>query len=1263
MQTLDDFRCYLRGRAPDDMAPLWTGSGTLWVDGVEFDLGTRNRLQASQIASGTLSAWAWSPVYVPGGGAPGSVEQRILFRVTSIAASSSAWILAVAASGVPASESAYLLRVTPGQPGSVAVLRRLAGAESTICSAAVNLAVGSWYHAKLTLTSPKTLAVTLWEELATEPGSPTASGTDAAAALADGLVAIPMGTVQRVIDYRFWSVGTGADPALPYSALPRGMDAWSRDPSAAIEFTAQLDAFLPLDNRQQAFWVSSVGRHATGNDFPASIDMPPGLNNAGTVAASIEKDIQFQSPPKLLATPGTVPLPEGSDQQAAAATANPLTGDALETVGAIGLDNSRGKFNYLTDYSLGGRMVCVRAGEAGSPSHRAFEPVYAALMADDASIAAQVSIPLAAKLAGLGQNLQRGVFLGIPTCITNPGGSSFAGTPGAAAQDLATFTAMCRFRCHGLLGARGYLFGKTALGATSGQFVLGVEPSGAAKPGQLRGACLGAGSASNAIDFTLPGRVDDGAWHEIILAVQSTQLAYLIIDGVIAGPYGITAAVATGGNVALAWNQNADVLDARLYNFYLSPSEALATTHQVIDPGTPGLVGYWRCDDFTGTTVTDYSPTANHAVFQNIGGQPAMAFSPSDLGDAAFAGKLMPIAVGTLFNAPAQRIDSARERWMLSDGAIPGAVVPLGGAGTGLNATVKARGFSLSPPADWTDGGNGVAAMTGAEPQPGNFDLFPAGGSGAGTQLISVVQALLAARGSPAITAPAQLDGNAFEALRRQIPFDGGWYSDAAITADKMLQDTLGGVLAHFRQDRSGRLIPAMLYPPVTPGPYGFEPCLEFLGYDGAGVSWQESGGGGASTVLGSANTILFWLKLHALAPDPTAPGSFAHYPKGQTIIDTTNAAQTAGTWIGISAATGQLIFATLGVTSAVGPPNEYWSLPAGTLKPEIWYLVACQLGAGIRRIWWAPLGASAATAVSSESVNGSPTPTSGSARFGVGSYGLTRGLCGALTQVAAFFSAGGALGAGFLGNDQLSAYLTAKPKATDANLTWLSPLNEGYRQNSVKELVSGRQGSLLGCRWCPRFSFDLRVRATPTFGGVKNLKPTWHAELGWGKNWKPITSDADISASVTGSARWLLKQATQSVPVFDNTLKTAYQLPREIRLQTPLWTAAATQALMQLLLARLAPGRKVAQLSGAGFEALPLQITDEVWIFSSLYHHQAGRSYRVIAPSADLSKRQIALGLWGGVPAVGVYNLIIDSLTGDQLTIDSTTGDVLNVQ
>jgi hypothetical protein len=1348
MQTITDFREYRRGRRPFDFTPLWAGTATLWVDGAEFDPGSKNRLSMVNPISGagTLSAWAWAPAYTPGGGAPGSLEVLVTFRAMNTLASS---LVAIAASGASGSESCYLLKVTAtGATATLAVVRRVAGVETTVCSGTVAIAAGSWYIAVVTLTSPKTFAIKTWELLATEPGSPLATGTDAGATLPDGYVAVCAAEgAGSAVDFGCWSVGTGGQSALRPSALPRGMEVWSRDPSASIEWTVEIDGYLAADNRSATFWFSSIGRHTAANEFPASLNLLPYVTDAGSIASSILGDIQFQAAtPAILGRGGLVPMPAGSDVQAAASAAssssNPLTGDALEQVGALVLGNARGRLSYLTDWSFAGRTLCVRGGERGSSSHRAFEPIYTALIADEPDIEDVITFPLAAKLAALSQNLARNTFLGIPTCITNAGGTSFAGAGSSAAQNLSTFTALIRFRCHGLLAAAGgYVYGKTA-GAGSTQFLFGILPSTSATPGQLQV------QVSPGLSFTIPGRIDDGAWHVAILSIAAGISGFVMLDGVIQGPYGIAVTPSTAGNVVLDFDQNADVLDARLYSFPMSPSEALAASSQVEDVSRPGLVGYWRCDDFTGTTVTDYSPTANNAAFTDVGGQPAMAFAPSDLGDTALAGNPMPIAVGTVYNAPAVRHDAERERWMLNDGAIPGLVSALL-LNAGLNAQVKSQGFILAPGsgsplpvtsavvgatdsggpgfqlvtvtmatapgwrsfgqvtmagatpsalngtqvinsilsatvftflvldgvavgaatgtitalqvADWTDQGNGCLQMAGGDPQPGTFDLVTAGNVGSlsslSTQILTVVQALLAARGQPAMVAPAQVDGNAFEAVRRDIPFDGGLYYDQQVTADQMLQDALGGSLAHFRQDRSGRLIPSVLYPPVTPGPYGLEPALEFLGLDNAGVMWRESaigGGSAASTILGGFNTTLLWFKVHAVQPDPTLALVSTLFPFGQTLIDTLDSGIDAGFWLGLSAKTGQLTYFTPGVVGA-----QWVQAPAGYIKPEIWYLLAITLGvphSGVsaRTIFCAPTGAAAAQpffAVTGITM-GSYSATSGAARFGYG-IGGNRGLSGSMCYAAAF--------AGGLNQNQISAYLTTKPTAADPNCVWFSPMTEGYRQTVCTETISGRQGLIMGARWCPRRTFDLRVRPIPTLSGVKNLKPTWHAELGWGKNYKPMTS-ADILGSVPAAQEFALKQPTSRVQVFDITTKTAFQAPREIILQTPMARAATTQQLMQMLLGRLAQGRKVAQLNGALLDGLPLQITDEVWVFSSQYHHQAGRAYRVVAPSAALSSRRIDLGLWGGSTAE-TYNLIVDSSTGDVLVVDSGTGDLLNVQ
>lgn len=1251
-QTLTDWREYRRGLPPPDWTPLW-GIGALpIIAGIECDGGHRNRLLHSAGVLGATGAFGWqAPESDAGHG-----QQEILDLIRVGPDGHAIYVLALRAA---TAGSGYLLEVTSGAAGSIRLLRKSGGVAAAVATAS-GLAIppDTWQWVRFAINpSTITLAGRIWEEFGAEPGSPTASGVDGAGLLADGMMAICAPTLGP-IEHRFFSVGTGGDPALGPTSLPRSMEVWSLDPAVQVEITAELDTWQPDDHRQQTEWISSMGRFTLPNDYPPTVNIKPLLADMGSWGETIEQVVAFSGVTTPRPRRGFLPT---AAQLASGSQPGAPSGAALERPSSLVMRNERGQSNFLFDRTVAGRLVAFRAGEARAATHRAFEVIGTAMMSDEPEIGDRLQIALAAALPGLAQNLRRRYYAGIPTCLDNSGSASYAGAGTSTAQSITTFTAMVRFRCRGATAptADAALFRKIGATYTDFQFTIYVESVGA-NAGHLR-VISSIGGVASALDYTSPVRVDDSAYHVAWLGIAGSARAYLLLDGALLFDVALTADPATGGAPVINYSHNAQVLDCRLYNYLLEPEQALAASTKAEDPGAAGLVGYWRCDDAAGTVVTDYSATANHATWYNPSGAP-LTWQPSDLGEPSWAGKPMPLAYGALFNAEAQRADSVRERYRINDGAVVDmlASYPPVGGGRGLSLNLKSQGVALSPATDWTEPGDGVLDLSAAQSQPLTFDLARSAAPTVNAQLVTAAQRCLADRGAQPLASPAQVDGDAFEVLRRLLPYDGGFFADAEITGAQVLEDALSPIGAHYRQDRAGRIVPGILVPPVTPGPYGMQPALEFLGYDSGGVTWEEQPLGAslaASATFAAAQTILFWARFADLNADPTlSAAGLIGLGAGQALIDATDPGETKGIYAGLDAIRGAFVFGTPGALGSGGGGLDFSSAPSNFFRPGTWYLIACQAGNDpsgggslVRRISAAPQGASAMTPLAVELLANPPVAGAGAVRFG---GGRRRGLRGALAQVACFSS--------FLSQSAIAAYLAVAPKATDAGCTWLSALNEGHRATTVTEQISGRQGSLLGVRWCPRFSFDLTARDFPAFAGVKKLRPSWHIDVGYGRNYK-VMSDSEISAGLTGTARDLVKLPISGAPYFDLELPNDYQLAREALVGTGLARAADAAQLLAMLANRLKPGRMIAQLAGARVEALPLQVGDEVWLYSLLYHHILGRAYRVLSRTARPMQRSIDLGLWGGSSLL-MSALTIDSTTGEPLTIDSTTGEILNV-
>ena len=120
-------------------------------------------------------------------------------------------------------------------------------------------------------------------------------------------------------------------------------------------------------------------------------------------------------------------------------------------------------------------------------------------------------------------------------------------------------------------------------------------------------------------DFTLPARYDDDAWHHLAMTYDGAQIE-VFYDGVSLGTQAHTARILPPqqyGRVQLDpvrigsgmtdWFAG-QLAEARIWNVARSELKIRADMHRRLPGDLPGLVGYWRLDKGTGTTVVDQTP-------------------------------------------------------------------------------------------------------------------------------------------------------------------------------------------------------------------------------------------------------------------------------------------------------------------------------------------------------------------------------------------------------------------------------------------------------------------------------------------------------------------------------------------------------------------------------------------------------------------------------------------------------------------------------
>jgi hypothetical protein len=161
--------------------------------------------------------------------------------------------------------------------------------------------------------------------------------------------------------------------------------------------------------------------------------------------------------------------------------------------------------------------------------------------------------------------------------------------------------------------------------ATGGEWYMGLNTNGESMCVQV--VPPGVSGSQSDRDFNLPARFDDGLWHHLAFSYDQLRItAYF--DGASVG----TSTQTTGQmrtnavdvnigsfNNALAPATDANtfnglVADVRLWNRVRTAQEISVYKGRRLNGDEPGLVGYWRLDEGTGSVLTDRTANTNHGV-------------------------------------------------------------------------------------------------------------------------------------------------------------------------------------------------------------------------------------------------------------------------------------------------------------------------------------------------------------------------------------------------------------------------------------------------------------------------------------------------------------------------------------------------------------------------------------------------------------------------------------------------------------------------
>lgn len=1190
----NDWRNYVRGVLPD----TWTAAfgGTLptgRIAGTDLEPGG-DCLELYGEAVATRRAIAWSMWDAQAG--RGTQEALGLFYVATAGASETPTIH-LRMSGTPGAENGYCVSV-----GSVVTLRKLsAGTLSSLGTGTPAVAAGSYFWVRAGATGT-TVRARVWAFGSAEPGAWSVSVTDAS--FADGQVGLGVYDASTVVRCFFFSVGVNGDPAPGQAALPTRLRDVLKDPAARLEYWLKLTYADPATGTTYVQWISQQGRARTttgGLDFPASAAMMPILADPGIMSWSLSEDAQFSGP--------------------AAATG------AFE----IKLDNRDGLLAFLAQttpggaptYTLAGIRQWVYAGSADGPT-RGFEPLFAATCAAEPVMAATVTLQLASDEDRFSQPLAVSHYAGVRTCQRYVGGSASA--PHLAAYDLVEFTVMGRFRLTAVPGAG--LFPpviQKSVAPTNRNYVMLVLPTGTAfgVAGGVAGV-TSVGGVANKNRLNSARTYCDGNFYTVVYAHSAAYGNYLLISG--NGTEELLTGASEGApdtqNTPVTWGGPGvvaafDTCDQRVYDHYLTPDEARAEIDKLASADSRGLVGAWVGDDGTSgstpTVVTDYSASANNATITGT-----FTWVASDLGDPSMAGKLRPLAYGLLRQASPDRSDPARSRYTYHDGAVSGTLT------TKSEGAALTRGTDFSsPPSGGTDTsyqGNGVFLFAGASPDPVTVDFTGTGTvtGDAAYYPARLARAIVTSRGREVLH--RDVDDGWCEAAARLAPYPAGFWrkgGGSAPTGAEVLAEILGGAGQAYRLDRDDRLAPCQLLPPVLPGPYGNDYCLEFTGHPRQDLVFP------GFSFPSSSCTVCGWV--YSLQAEGDVAADNTNIFSGQTLMQVGSAtAPNVATVLTPYPAWGQGQirhgFSQAGVSSSSLLTNQGLVPWAGWMFIAFTYVLNTSFTA-----YAAPKGGTLATVpLANNPAVAAPTAGTGDLRFGNGA-GV---FIGSLQHWQIWNSAKTL--------PQLQALMATPPLGNESGLLAYVPMTE--QSGPPVEVVSGKTAQWANVRRSPRAVLDFTVSGDSVgrFGGPMPLRPAYEVVVDYSVAGQTL-GEADIVAGVTGPARQMLKEPAQharsysSAVAYNPASGKGYRKSYSQEVASRYYAQAGASALSKQMAYRLSPARSVGEVVDVPRLLLDANLLDEVLVRAGAHTGlpAAGVGYRIARIAKTYATGMATVGLW----------------------------------
>lgn len=976
----------------------------------------------------------------------------------------------------------------------------------------------------------------------------------------------------------FFSVANGGATAT--ASAPETLEEVLKNPHRNLSVTVEVE-MADFNGAESTQFFSNMLRQTGGADYPPNITMPAVLNMQGLLEVSLAEDQLF-------------------------------AGLATQTAASLKLSNPLISGSPILDYlafrTLMGRKITFRVGDAASRSHRAFTTLAVVQAAGEPvstdTLPNVIEIQLATPIRRLDAELEVARFVGINTAFY---GQATTGTAAVYGTDVFSFA----LRWRGTLSTTRQVF------AHGAAWVVTITPGG------LVTATIATSGAPVVLTGQAQPVIGNGFHWAMVTALQGNRVA-LIVDGLQAAEALATSSIATAtsANVlgVVASETLFQTMDFRIYTTALSLDDALAAMADVNLEQEESLVGWWKGDDSSGTTVTDYSQTANHAT--GLTG----AFGPSDEGTADLAGKAKPQVFGMIENGPAIHVDPLRDRYVVADrNGVDGV--------QDTKMTVLAKGVVVTPT---TSGA--VIAFSGAQTDPVMFSQsqVDTGGPPEGApnrRFVDYLATILSRCGGIQATAVGQTascDGGG------TFPFNVGNIIADSAKASKLVDDLVTPLGASIYYSPEGTVTPVSLTPPCGPGPYGDAvPILELLPSDEYSIVVDDLHDPGFN--------VSFWLKPFSTLGNTVDFDNRAGGTLGieQFILGNAIRFRTYGSQDG-----GSIVLPG----SPVTPPS---------MRYNGWYFVNIYAEPGPNR-----------TTVYVLRAGQGPFP---SYDYAVQTSGFTHQLVNGETGYYVLKIGGSgfhgaicdlAIWGGQLSYNDIAALMAQRPGVATVGvggtpLNAYFPLADGTDSTTVLEKISGRRYTVRNARWAPRKFLRLADQGKAQ-AAWRRLRPAWSVKTTYRQNFAPI-SNADIGATVTEAERVRLRAQNRTASVMDPKLRDRPDA-RPIDLGKSLLSDQGhARAVVQRMKERFKDGSEIAEVTNGFRDLATMRPNDEVWLSMNRHGLAAGAPFRVVKNSIDWASMRVGLALWGlgdrFVPATG-FDRIIDDVSGDSGLIDDTTGD-----